>query len=288
MENQKVRNKKVRKNRKKEGTMERKAKRICGVVFLLKIVLVFASIPVMSAVFILGHDLLTQSNYFKSEHIIIEGAQGLSEKQVKQQAGIEEQTNIFAFNLFLAQKKLMAHPWIKQAQVARKLPNTIYIRIAEQIPLAVVDLGEKFIVNTDGLIFKRLENTDPENLPVIEGLSYSDLRTANDGGSPWFLSVMEVLQLGNTPASVLANHSVRRIEVDRQAGLLLHTTDQNRIIKLGFENYSEKYAKLERVIFNLKSQYFFNDYSCIDLINPDRIVVYPVKNEFEADQKREA
>jgi cell division protein FtsQ len=283
-----VLSKRVRKNCKKEAPEKKKAKRMRGTVVLLKLLLGIASVPLMSLLFILSHDLLTQSEYFNSEHIIVEGAERLSENQIRQQAGIEEKMNIFALNLNAARQNLMGNPWIQQAQVARELPGTIHIRIVEHEPLAVVDFGEKFILNTEGIIFKKLESNDPENLPLITGLSYSDLREADNLGSIWFLSVMEVLQLGKIPGSVLPNHLIHRIDVDRQTGLLLHTTAQNKTIKLGLENYPEKYAKLEKVISNIKSHYLFNDYSSIDLINPDRIVVYPVEDEFEADQEREA
>jgi cell division protein FtsQ len=183
---------------------------------------------------------------------------------------------------------LLGHPWIEQARVGREFPNTIFIRITEHKPLAVLDLGEKFILNTNGLIFKKLEPDDSKIIPVISGLSYSDVRTTQEDGSTRFLSVMEVLRLGEASDSVVPNHLIQRIDVDRQIGLSLHKSDQEKIIKLGFENYSEKYAQLKKVIFQLKDQNTFIDYQCIDLINPDRIVVYPAKNELEANQKGEA
>lgn len=283
-----MQSKKVRKNCKKEAPEDKRAKRVHGTAFALKLLLGIASIPLMSLLFILSHDLLTQSEYFNSEYIVVEGAERLSEKQIRQQAGIEEKMNIFALKLNVARKKLMRNPWIQQAQVARGLPGTIHIRIVEHDPLAVVDFGDKFILNSEGLIFKKLESNDPENLPIIAGLSHSDLREADSLGSVWFSSVMEVLRLGRIPGSVLPNHMINLIDVDRQTGLLLYTTAQNKIIKLGLENYPEKYTKLEQVISNIKNHYLFSDYSSIDLINPDRVVVYPVEDEYEADQEREA
>jgi cell division protein FtsQ len=282
-----VRNKKVRKNQRKKNPEAIKAKRKRAVILFLKITFCLVSVPAMSVLFIFCHDLLTKSSYFECEHIIIEGAERLSEKQVKEEAGIEDRMNILSLNLSAARKKLLGHPWIEQAQVGREFPNTIFIRIIEHEPLAVLDLGDKFILNTKGLIFKRLETDELENIPIVSGLSYSDLGTIEETGSIRFLSIIEVLRLGDEPDSIIPNYLIRRIDVDRQIGLSLHT-DKEKMIKLGFENYSEKYAQLKKVIFQLTDQYFFNDYNCIDLINPDRIVVYPVKNELEANQKGEA
>lgn len=284
----KVRNKKVRKNQRKEKPEVLRANRIRGAILFFKIIFCIVSVPAMSALFIFGHDLMTQCSYFECKHIIIEGTERLSEKQVKEQADIIDNMNIVSLNLFIARNKLLGHPWIEQARVGREFPNTLFIRITEHKPLAVLDLGDKFILNTNGLIFKKLEPDDSEILPIISGLSYSDIRTTRDTGSIRFVSVMEVLRLGEVSGSVIPNHLIQRIDVDRQIGLSLYTTDQEKIIKLGFENYSEKYGQLKKVIFQLKDQDTFNDYQFIDLINPDRIVVYPVKNELEANQKGEA
>lgn len=284
----KVRNKKVRKNQRKEKPEVLRANRIRGAVLFFKIIFCIVSVPAMSALFIFGHDLMTQCSYFECERIIIEGTERLSEKQVKEQADIKDNMNILSLNLFIARNKLLGHPWIEQARVGREFPNTLFIRITEHKPLAVLDLGDKFILNTNGLIFKKLEPDDSEILPIISGLSYSDIRTTRDTGSIRFVSVMEVFRLGEVSDSVIPNHLIQRIDVDRQIGLSLYTTDQEKIIKLGFENYSEKYGQLKKVIFQLKDQDIFNDYQFIDLINPDRIVVYPVKNELEANQKGEA
>lgn len=284
----KVRNKKVRKNQRKEKPEVLRANRIRGAILFFKIIFCIVSVPAMSALFILGHDLMTQCSYFECERIIIEGTERLSEKQVKEQADIKDNMNILSLNLFIARNKLLGHPWIEQARVGREFPNTLFIRITEHKPLAVLDLGDKFILNTNGLIFKKLEPDDSEILPIISGLSYSDIRTTRDTGSIRFVSVMEVFRLGEVSDSVIPNHLIQRIDVDRQIGLSLYTTDQEKIIKLGFENYSEKYGQLKKVIFQLKDQDTFSDYQFIDLINPDRIVVYPVKNELEANQKGEA
>jgi cell division protein FtsQ len=284
----KVRNKKVRKNQRKEKPEVLRANRIRGAILFFKIIFCIVSVPAMSALFIFGHDLMTQCSYFECERIIIEGTERLSEKQVKEQADIKDNMNILSLNLFIARNKLLGHPWIEQARVGREFPNTLFIRITEHKPLAVLDLGDKFILNTNGLIFKKLEPDDSEILPIISGLSYSDIRTTRDTGSIRFVSVMEVFRLGEVSDSVIPNDLIQRIDVDRQIGLSLYTTDQEKIIKLGFENYSEKYGQLKKVIFQLKDQDTFNDYQFIDLINPDRIVVYPVKNELEANQKGEA
>ncbi len=283
-----MRNKRFRKNQRKESPEVIRARRIRRFILFSKIIFCIVSVPAMSAVFIFGHDLMTQSGYFECKQVIIEGAETLSAQQVRDQAEIRDKMNILSFNIFTARKKLLANPWIQEARVGLVFPDTITVRITEHKPLAILDLGDKFILNTEGIIFKRLEPDDHQNIPVVSGLSYADVRTKQNAGSVRFNSVMEVLRLGEEPESVVPNQEIRRIAVDRQIGISLHTSDQEKLIKLGFENYSAKYVQLKKVIAQLKEQYSFYDFNYIDLINPDRIVVYPVKNELEANQKGEA
>lgn len=271
-----------RKNRRKESPVVKRAKRTARLAGISKAAVLVASVFAMSALFIFGHDLLTQCEYFKAEKIKIEGAERLSASDVMEQAGVRNGINILAINLSVTRKKLIAHPWIENARVGREFPGTIFIRIKEQEPLAVMDLGAKFIVNKKGEIFKTWEPSDPANLPEVTGLSFSDMRTAGEKGSVRYESVMEVLYMGLESTSIIPNAVVRRIDVDRQMGLSLYSSTGEKVIRLGFENYPGKYARLQRVIFHLKSREEFTDYNSIDLTNPDSIVVYPAKNNNES------
>ena len=284
----KLRNKRYRKNHRKESPEAVRARRIRRVILFWKVTFYVFSVPAMSALFILGHDLLTQCSYFEIEHMVVEGPERLSDMQIRETTGIDDKTNILSLNLFVTRNKLLGHPWIEQAQVGRRFPGTLHIRITEHKPLAVLDLGKKYIINTNGLIFKEHESGDTDGMPIVSGLSYGDLGTTQETGTVRFKSVLEVLRLGTDPDSVMPNHLINRIDVDRQIGISLFTSDQEKMIRLGFDNYPEKYAQLKKVISQLKDQFTFNDYNSIDLINPDRIVVYPVKNELEANQKRGA
>ena len=277
-----IKKRSYRKNRRKENPAVKRAKRIARSIRIFKATVLTVSVFAMSALFIFGHDLLTQCEYFKAEKIRIDGAQRLSAEEVMEQAGVRNGINILAVNLSVTRKKLIAHPWIEDARVGRDFPGTIFIRITEQEPLAVMDLGAKFIVNKKGEIFKAWETSDPANLPEVTGLSFSDMRTAGEKGSVRYESVMEVLYMGLDPSCVIPNGVVRRIDVDRHMGLSLYGSTGEKVIRLGFENYPGKYARLQRVIFHMKDQESFTDYHSIDLTNPESIVVYPAKNNGES------
>ncbi len=277
-----------RRNRRKDSPEAVKTRRIERMARFFKGTAFVVSIFAMSALFIFGHDLMTQCDYFKAEKIVIEGAEALSVEEVMKQAGVHDEINVLAVNLRVARKKLLSHPWIEKAEVGRELPGTVFVRITEQDPLAVLDMGAKFVMNRRGEIFKAWEPSDSANLPEITGLSFSDMRSPGENGSLRFESVMEVLSMGLESNCVIPIGFIRKIDVDRHMGLSIHASAGEKVIRLGFENYPGKYSRLQRVIFHLKDQESFTDYNSIDLTNPDSIVVFPAKNDEKAEEIQKA
>jgi cell division protein FtsQ len=198
--------------------------------------------------------------------------------------------NILAVNLSLVRKRLIAHPWIAEAGVSREIPSGLNIRIKEHAPLAVVDVGQKFIINHSGKIFKAWDSSDPANLPVVSGLNVLDLPpvygqtdstegdTVRERTAP-FEAVMKVLRLGRQQGSILPNRSIRQIRVDRHIGLTLFAFDRIKTINLGYDDYDGKYHMLASLFSYLKNQQSGSDYDRIDLNNLDRVVVNTLRRE---------
>jgi cell division protein FtsQ len=276
-----------RKNYRIGQKARRRFKLLGRILLVFKVTATVAALAGMTGFFILVHDLLIQSDYFATDQVIIEGARRLTPAQVARQAQVHQGDNILAVNLTLVRKRLLAHPWIAEAEVSREIPSRLVIRIQEQQALAVVDFGQKFLINYQGQIFKEWEPMDPENLPVISGLNVSDLgvcgqlQESKDGSaaaiSAPFKAVMQVLQLGRDQNSILPNRLVRRINVDRQIGLTIYAFDSLKVINLGYSDYSGKYHMLANLFSYLNHQRSISDFDRIDLNNLQRIVVNPIK-----------
>jgi len=235
------------------------------------------AVTAMSLGFVLCHDFLTQYDYFNTREIIVSGTGRLSPDEIIHQANVRKGINILSLNLSNTRKRLLAHPWIEEADVSRKLPDEIHILIKEQQAVAVLNLGRKFIINTDGIIFKELGPADPENLPVITGLQFSDINVPGAPRTPTFDAVMTVLTLGRQPQSVLPNKLIHGIRVDREIGLTLIAFDENKQIKLGYDDYPDKYENLRNILLHFRRKSTFPDFETIDLNNINRVVVNPVK-----------
>lgn len=254
----------------------------------LKLGLALGGIVCLSLSFIFVYDVVTQCDFFESRQVHIIGTERLSKQQVLSQAGIESNMNILALNLHLARKRLMGHPWIAEARVTRELPDTLFIWIREHEPLAVMDLGEKYVINTDGEIFKKWAGSDPENLPLITGLSFADIRLADeDKGSPAFDALMAALLIGREERSVMPNRLVRRIHVDTDLGLTLYAFGEEKAIKLGYRNFREKFRYLKTLLYRLNQQPDWTGFDAIDLANLNRVIVVPTKGGWSAGKTEE-
>jgi cell division protein FtsQ len=278
--------KKKRKNYRKSRKSTERNKFLRGMGLVLKSIVAVAGLVLTTACFILVHDLVTQSDYFAARQISIEGMQRLTPEHIARQARVRPGDNILAVNLSLVRKRLLAHPWIAEAEIRREIPSRLIIRIKEHKALALVDVGQKFLINRQGQIFKAWNPTDPADLPVISGLDISDLtvwgqpQPSENNGAPApsasFKAVMQVLQMGLQQGSILPNRLVRQIKVDRQIGLTLFAFDGVKVINLGYSDYPGKYHMLAKLFSYFRRQPNIMDFDRIDLNNLERVVVHPL------------
>jgi cell division protein FtsQ len=272
-------NKRIRKNYYKGTSTKRRVNILQRFIFFFEIVTVVVILIVISFVFILAHDFITQCDYFRADNIVVRGGHRLSKQNILEKANINKGINILSVNLSMIRNALLAHSWIAEAEVKRELPDIITIRIKEHEPLAILDLGRRFLINMNGEVFKEWTVSDPDALPIVSGLQFSDLNVSGEPRCTSFNAVMEVLRLGREPDSILPNRRIKKILVDKQIGITLYAFDRARVIKLGYYDYPDKYKRLESVLFYLKKKRCFPDFNSIDLNHLDRIVVNLVNDE---------
>ncbi len=264
-----------------------------------------AGLLATSCFFILIHDAITQCDYFRANRLQIEGAQRLSTGQIVRVARVNKGVNILSVNLAMVRKRLLAHPWIAEAEVRREIPAGLHIRIREHAPLAIIELDRKYLINEEGQVFKEWTGADPGNLPMISGLELSDI--SRDGQTAAvaaqqpaahlrykkphgalnrpFEAVMQVLRLGKQARGSLSNRHIKKIVVDREIGITLKVFKQMKTVVLGYHNYALKLRILKNILAYGKQRHSFPDFNRIDLNNVNRIVVNPVSQIPSGDHK---
>ena len=261
-----------------------------------------AALIATSVLFVFVYDVITQCDYFSVKILKIEGAQRLSQNQIIEAARVKKGMNVLDVNLAMVRKRLLAQPWIADAEIRREIPGGLYIKVQEHTPLAIIDLGHKFLLNENGRVFKEWTDTDPANLPLVSGLAPTDIRIHGKNAAQQsangknlsqlrhphndpFEAVMQVLRLGKQNRSILSNRNIRQIQVDREIGITLVAFKQMKTIVLGYDNYPHKFNMLRNILSHDRRRRSFPDFDRIDLNNVNRIVVNPVIKVPPGDHK---
>jgi len=249
-------------------------------------------VVLMSLFFIFCHDIILQSPYFKITSLNVSGNNRLSVQEILDTARIRPDANLILVNLPLARKYLLSHPWIAEADVTRELPGKLVLSIKEHRPLAILDMGRKFLINMEGKIFKEVSDADPVELPVIEGLDFSDLDIGDIRRSANYDAALSLLEIGRNPACILSRQQIRLIHVDREEGVTLYSAGpiqsvRINAIKVGYQDYSEKFVRLEKIIAYMKTNKQFQGIDWVDLRQMNRVVINPLISEPHSDGHKE-
>lgn len=245
------------------------------------------------------YDWVTQSSYFRADTVEITGCERLDENAVREITGIREGVNVLSVNLSTARKRLVAEPWVADAGIRRDLPSRMVIRVREHEPAAIIDFGaniggdhgggvsRRFLLNESGDVFKACEDPEPSGMPVITGINYREWTADSGRGKRVSGAVLSVLDLCGRPAAALPKEAVEKIIVDKDIGLTLHVREPEKQITLGFGDYETKFGRLESVLARMEQAAPENDFSLVDLRNPNRIVAKPAcENQVVAGIRR--
>jgi cell division protein FtsQ len=225
---------------------------------------------------VLYHQLLT-CNLFcikDIDNIEIEGARRLSRSLLLQQSKLVPGASLLAIRPGQVERALMAHPWVAKAEVSRKWPNSLHLKVQERDPVALVQFGEELLyMDRQGMIFKPLSPGDPHNFPVITGLTAEQFRHPA-GDLPEVVTqafhLMDVLKANQPPLNL---ENISEIHVDLERGFTLYANGVGVALDLGLQEYSEKLQKFAQLWPHLVQKGLLTKVNRINLNYPRRVLV---------------
>ena len=150
--------------------------------------------------------------------ITIEGPfQRVSALQVEEAISDELNDGFLSANLSEIQQRIVALPWIDQANVVRRWPSQLEIIVTEQVPAAC--WGERGLLNTRGELFVTDARHIPAELPRLSGPSNRSAEIARR-----YLAVREQL--------IPFGLDLRRVHMDAR-GAWEMTLQNGVVIRLG-------------------------------------------------------
>jgi hypothetical protein len=195
----------------------------------------FVTVAVIAAVSVgtyFGYVFLTTSERFAIANVEIYGEKHVSEQTVMERLGDPLGTNIFSIATSDMERELESEPWIVDADVRRRLPNKLIVRVAEYEAVALADLGRLYLIDAEGTPFKRAEigEGDGEGLKVISGLP-RDLYLEQPETARRTLA--EALELMDIYDRKLGRPAIAELHIDAWRGYTLVTHESATLIRLG-------------------------------------------------------
>ncbi|HWC32543.1 MAG TPA: FtsQ-type POTRA domain-containing protein [Actinomycetota bacterium] len=151
--------------------------------------------------------LLLSSPLFRIAAIEVDGNAQLSDRELRELSGARIGDNLVFLSTRDVERALESSPWIADADVARRLPNSLVIGVAERRAVAVADdATTTFVIGADGIVLG--EADAPGALPSLG--RYGHLIE----GEPLPGSLAPVRVLASLPSSVTRVVDAAELEPD--------------------------------------------------------------------------
>ncbi len=113
---------------------------------------------------------LTAEAGLKVEDLQVTGRQRTGADAILAAMDIEKGLPILRLDPESVRTKLLALPWVKDAEVSRQLPDTVALHLTERQPLAVWQLKGKFsLIDGDGKVIPGMDVRPFAKLPLVVG-----------------------------------------------------------------------------------------------------------------------
>lgn len=130
---------------------------------------------IIAVVLIVGV-ILSLTVLFKTQAYEVTGITKYSEQEIIDACGISKGENIFLAPKRPAEKRIKdTFPYVEEAQVSFKIPDTIRIEVEEAVEGYLVKVSEKefLVISTKGRILNRITDSSEYNLPIFIGPTLS-------------------------------------------------------------------------------------------------------------------
>lgn len=214
-------------------------------------ILRFFGATTLIAVIVFAAILLAQwarrSPHFAVDTLSFSGNRHATDAELSRAAGLQRGQNLVATDAFAIERQLAAHPWVKAATVTRRFPRVLELRIIEHRPVAIISLGDLYLLDEDGEPFKRLQPSEALDLPIVTGIERDDYLARHD---------FTVARIGQALAAAqqysATSTGLSEVHLDEE-GVTLVGADGLRI-RLGEGRFEEKLGRLARVRQELRAR----------------------------------
>jgi cell division protein FtsQ len=180
---------------------------------------------------------------FSLREVQVNGTRRLAGSEVVTMSGLRPGMSMWEISLGAVEKKLLGHPWVRNAVARREFPHRVVIEIEERRPRAVAALERFYYVDADGFIFREVGKGEETDLPIISGLDRNDWVSRSVSFREKIRELLEVSDL-------FAERSLPLSEVRfaKSGSVVFYPIGLRAALHMGWGEWDGKLERLERVL----------------------------------------
>jgi cell division protein FtsQ len=186
---------------------------------------------------------------FAVRHVVVQGASGLSEPDIRAAAQVGTGTPILGLDLSTLRGRIEKVGWVKSVHVVRMLPDTLVISVVERPRLAVwQNHGRLSLIDTDGQVITDTDAQHFVDLPLVVGEGANTAASAIlplVQARPSLMSrIWALVRVDNRRWDLrLKDQSLIQLPAEGEDGALMHLDQLERdqqVLSLGFSRIDLK------------------------------------------------
>ena len=199
---------------------------------------------------------LHHADYFRLARLEITPCERVPAEDLREFLHTRLGQRIHSIDLEFVAERVRSHPWVAATVVRRELPNTLIVELTPRRPLALMKADNLYLVDDQGQVFKRLEDGDPTDLPLLTGFSAEVFRRRDAAARQQGAKVVEAIDLLKRcqAMGVIPQDRISEIRWDAVAGFSLVLTDTGLLVRLGDGEFEAKLHHYARVAATLSER----------------------------------
>jgi cell division protein FtsQ len=210
----------------------------------------------LSCLLFLGHRVyahLLENPSFRVRQVEVKGCQKVGRETLLSLASIEGMPNLFTLRLKDVARRLESHPWIEKVAIRKAFPNKVLIEVKERKPIAIVQMGELYYIDENGVIFCRAGDGDGYNYPFLTGLGRQALEKDSEESKQLIAKALEVL-LALEQEKRVPLKEVSEVYIEKISGIYCISKAEGLEVKMGWDDFREKVRRLSLIWTDLEKR----------------------------------
>ena len=113
---------------------------------------------------------LTADSGLSINDVLVTGRENTNRAALLEQVAVQRGTPILGIDLEEMRSRVLDLPWVKEARIERRLPDTLHVTLVERRPLALWQHGRDFtLVDQDGVAIEGQDIRMFHDLPIVIG-----------------------------------------------------------------------------------------------------------------------